>query len=171
MARDGEQGGRSSPERHGPSREFKQEHRCLYFQLKPAVRDWLRLAHRPPSRLRAACYSEEPGSARLVTRAPHPSAPVAPRPWPPDRLPEHIFARRVRIHGVKEIIEEAECLPVEERVMVIDSLLRTINPPLAGVEGEWLDVARRRLIELRSGQVDAVPGNEVFAKISGRFGT
>lgn len=69
------------------------------------------------------------------------------------------------MHGVREIIEEAECLPVEERVMVIDSLLRTINPPLADVETEWLDVARRRLTELRSGQVEAVPGNEVFASV------
>jgi len=69
------------------------------------------------------------------------------------------------MHGMKEIIEEAECLPVEERVMVIDSLLRTINPPLAEVEIEWIMVAKRRLAELRSGQVGAVPGNEVFARI------
>ena len=33
--------------------------------------------------------------------------------------------------GMKEIIAEAEALPVEERVAVIDSLLRAINPPLA----------------------------------------
>jgi len=75
------------------------------------------------------------------------------------------------MHGVKELIEEAECLPVEERVMVIDSLLRTINPPLAEVEIEWMMVAKRRLAELRSGQVEAVPGNEVFAEIRDRFET
>ena len=75
------------------------------------------------------------------------------------------------MHGVKEIIEEAECLPVEERVMVIDSLLRTINPPLAEVEVEWMMVAKRRLAELRSGQVEAVPGDEVFARIQHRFET
>ena len=75
------------------------------------------------------------------------------------------------MHGVKAIIEEAECLPVEERVMVIDSLLRTINPPLAEVEIEWMMVAKRRLAELRSGQVEAVPGNEVFAEIRDRFET
>lgn len=75
------------------------------------------------------------------------------------------------MHGVREIIEEAECLPVEERVMVIDSLLRTINPPLAEVEIEWMMVAQRRLAELRSGQVEAVPGNEVFAEIRDRFET
>lgn len=73
------------------------------------------------------------------------------------------------MHGMKEIIEEAESLPVEERVMVIDSLLRTINPPLAEVEVEWVKVASRRLAELRSGRVEAVPGNDVFNRIRGRL--
>ncbi len=73
------------------------------------------------------------------------------------------------MHGVKEIIEEAESLPVEERVMVIDSLLRTINAPITEVEAEWLKVARRRLTELRSGNVRPVPGHQVFARIRERF--
>jgi hypothetical protein len=74
------------------------------------------------------------------------------------------------MHGMKEIIEEAECLSVEERAIVIDALLRTMNPPLADVESEWMKVAQRRLAELRSDHVEAVPGSEVFARISGRFG-
>jgi putative addiction module component (TIGR02574 family) len=73
------------------------------------------------------------------------------------------------MHGVKDIIEEAASLPVEERVAVIDSLLQTINPALAEVEAEWIGVAKRRLAELRSGQVKAVSGNEVFANIRRRF--
>ncbi len=73
------------------------------------------------------------------------------------------------MHGMKEIIEEAKSLPVEERVMVIDSLLLSINPPLAEVEIEWLKVANRRLSELRSGRVEAVPGNDVFDRIRGRL--
>jgi putative addiction module component (TIGR02574 family) len=73
------------------------------------------------------------------------------------------------MRATKDIIEEAESLPVEERVIVIDSLLRTINPTLADVEAEWMNVAKRRLAELRSGRVKAVPGSEVFAKISNRF--
>lgn len=73
------------------------------------------------------------------------------------------------MRATKEIVEEAESLPVEERVVVIDSLLRTINPSLADVEAEWMKVAKRRLAELRSGTVKAVPGNEVFARISTRF--
>lgn len=73
------------------------------------------------------------------------------------------------MHGVKEIIEEAASLPVEERVVVIDSLLQTINPPLEEVQAEWIGVAKRRLAELRSGQVKAIPGNEAFARIRRRF--
>jgi hypothetical protein len=53
--------------------------------------------------------------------------------------------------------------------MGIDSLLRTINPPLAEVEIEWIKVANRRLAELRSGRVEAVPGSEVFDGIRSRF--
>ena len=64
------------------------------------------------------------------------------------------------MHGMKEIIEEAESLPIEERTVVIDSLLKTINAPIAEIDVEWIKVAKRRLTELRSGQVRAVPGDE-----------
>lgn len=73
------------------------------------------------------------------------------------------------MHGMKEIIQEAASLPVEERVMVVDSLLRTLNPPDMEIEKEWVKVAKRRLAELRSGKVKAIPGDEVFAKIRERF--
>ncbi len=73
------------------------------------------------------------------------------------------------MHGMKEIIEEAESLPIEERTVVIDSLLKTINAPIAEIDVEWIKVAKRRLTELRSGQVRSVPGNEVFARIRNRF--
>jgi putative addiction module component (TIGR02574 family) len=71
--------------------------------------------------------------------------------------------------GMKEIIKEAESLPIEERVIVIDSLLQSINPPSAEVEAEWIKVAKRRLAELRSGEVKTVPGNKVFDKIRARY--
>ncbi|MEK6725342.1 MAG: addiction module protein [Deltaproteobacteria bacterium] len=73
------------------------------------------------------------------------------------------------MHGMKEIIQEAASLPVEERAIVVDSLLRTLNPPDTGIEREWVKVAKRRLAELRAGHVKAIPGDEVFAKIRERF--
>ena len=73
------------------------------------------------------------------------------------------------MHGMKEIIQEAASLPVEERAIVVDSLLRTFNPPNTEIEREWVKVAKRRLAELRSGSIKAIPGSEVFAKIRERF--
>jgi len=68
------------------------------------------------------------------------------------------------MHGIKELIEEAESLPVEERILVIDSLLRTLNPPTAEIDADWARVARRRLKEIRSGQVKAIPPSSFLRK-------
>jgi hypothetical protein len=64
----------------------------------------------------------------------------------------------------KQLIEEALSLPVEERALVVDSLLRSLNTPEVSVDAQWVEVARKRLQELRSGAVKPVPGGEVFAK-------
>ena len=69
-----------------------------------------------------------------------------------------------------EIIRDAESLPVEERTLIVDTLLRTLNPPDPEIDRKWAAVAKRRLEELRSGKVRPVPGDEVFAKIRQRFG-
>lgn len=68
-----------------------------------------------------------------------------------------------------EIIHEAELLPVEERTVVVDSLLRSLNPPDPEIDRKWAAVAKRRLEELRSGRVKPIPGEQVFAKIRQRF--
>ena len=73
--------------------------------------------------------------------------------------------------AMKELIAEAISLPVEERAILADAILRSLNPPDSDMDRRWVAVARRRLAELRSGQVEAVPGDEVFAKIWKRFST
>ncbi len=73
------------------------------------------------------------------------------------------------MHNTEDIIQEAASLPVEERIIVVDSLLRTLNMPDADIDREWAVVARRRLAELRSGRVKPVPGDDVFTRIRERF--
>jgi len=73
--------------------------------------------------------------------------------------------------GVREIVKEAESLPVEERAMVIDSLLRTLNPPDPDTDRKWIDTAKRRLAELRSGKVNPIPGRDVLSRVKERFAT
>jgi putative addiction module component (TIGR02574 family) len=69
----------------------------------------------------------------------------------------------------KDVIAEAISLPIEERVIVVDSLLKSINPPELDIDKKWLAVAKKRLAELRSGKVEAIPGDEVFKKVWKRF--
>ena len=66
---------------------------------------------------------------------------------------------------IKDLIDEAEALPVEERALVVDSLLRSLNPPESNIDEKWAAVARKRLEDVRSGAVETIPGEEVFAKI------
>ena len=68
-----------------------------------------------------------------------------------------------------DLIAEAISLPVEERARVVVSLLKNLNPPETVIDTEWAAVARRRLEELRTGKVVAVPGDEVFRKIWNKF--
>jgi len=71
--------------------------------------------------------------------------------------------------STEDIIREAESLPLEERVLVVDSLLRSLNPPNSEIDRKWADTAERRLAELRSGRVKSVPGNDVFGRLRERF--
>lgn len=70
-----------------------------------------------------------------------------------------------------ELIAEIISLPVKERTLVIDSLLKSLNPPESEVDKKWAAVAKQRLTELKSGEVTAVPGDEVFKRIWLRFST
>jgi len=60
-------------------------------------------------------------------------------------------------------------LPVEQRTMVVDSLLRSLNPPESEIDKKWAAIARERLEEIRSGTTAAIPGEQVFRKIWKRF--
>jgi putative addiction module component (TIGR02574 family) len=71
--------------------------------------------------------------------------------------------------STKKLIDEAESLPVEERALLVDSLLQTLNQPEAEIDAEWTAVAQRRISEMRSGKVKPVAGQEVFDRIRNRF--
>ena len=70
---------------------------------------------------------------------------------------------------IQELIDEANALPVEERAQVVESLLRSLNPTDSTIDEKWAEVARSRLAELESGEVEAIPGEEVFRKIRKRL--
>ncbi len=69
----------------------------------------------------------------------------------------------------KKLIDEALSLPVEKRALLADCLLKSLNAPDADIDKKWLEVARNRIEEIRSGEVNAILGDEVFGRIKKRF--
>lgn len=70
---------------------------------------------------------------------------------------------------LQDLIDEASALPVDERALVVESLLKSLNPIEATVDEKWAEVAESRLEELESGRVNPVSGDEVFRKIRSRL--
>ncbi len=71
--------------------------------------------------------------------------------------------------NANELIEQAIVLPVEERALVVDWLVRSLNPPQSEIATQWVTEAKRRLVELRAGKVEAVPREAVFERVRERF--
>ena len=67
--------------------------------------------------------------------------------------------------NTKELIDEVVSLPVEERVLVVDSLLKSLNQPQTEIDQSWGVVAQHRLTQMKTGKVQSVPGEQVFDKI------
>jgi putative addiction module component (TIGR02574 family) len=67
--------------------------------------------------------------------------------------------------NTKELIAEAISLPVEERALMVDCLLKSLNLPETDIDKRWASVAQRRLDDLRSGRAEAVSGDDVFERI------
>jgi len=69
----------------------------------------------------------------------------------------------------RDLIAEAISLPVEERAIVVDSILRSLNSPDDDLDRQWIAEAERRLDEVRTGCMKTIPGDQVFAQIRKRF--
>ena len=70
---------------------------------------------------------------------------------------------------LQDLIDEARALPVDERAMLVESLLKSLNPIEASIDEKWAEVAESRLEELDSGRVNPVPGDDVFRKVRSRL--
>jgi Putative addiction module component len=68
-----------------------------------------------------------------------------------------------------ELIEEVASLPIEERARVLDTLLCSLNSPTSAIDAIWMEIAQHRLDDLRTGRVEAVPGQLVFERIRQRY--
>ncbi len=67
--------------------------------------------------------------------------------------------------ATKKLIEEVISLPVEERVIMVDTLLKSLNPTESAIDTEWAKIASKRLEDIRDGKVVPISSEVVFEKI------
>lgn len=68
-----------------------------------------------------------------------------------------------------ELIAEAVSLPVEERALLVDRLLSSLNTPESSFDKKWVATAKDRLQQLKTGEVKAVSNEDVFKKIAAKL--
>ena len=62
------------------------------------------------------------------------------------------------------MIRQIESYPIEDRVMMADAIIASLNGVRPEYEEAWSDIAELRLAELRFGKVKGVAGADVFAR-------
>ena len=72
---------------------------------------------------------------------------------------------------VSELLEKALSLSTRERGLLIDRLVETLDdePAEEGVEAAWGEEIKRRVDDIRSGRVKAIPGEQVLREIAEEF--
>ena len=65
---------------------------------------------------------------------------------------------------VAMMVKQIENYPIEDRVMMADAIIASLNGVRPEYEEAWADVAELRLAELRLGKVNGVAGADVFAR-------
>jgi putative addiction module component (TIGR02574 family) len=70
------------------------------------------------------------------------------------------------MHSLDEITAEALKLPVSSRATLADRLVESLDwSSDDGLRGEWINEAVRRSEDLKTGKVQAISADEVFAEV------
>lgn len=62
----------------------------------------------------------------------------------------------------KEILEQARDLKAEERFMIVEGLLKSLDEPDRKIDEIWAEEAEKRLNAYRDGKLEGVPMEEIF---------
>lgn len=64
----------------------------------------------------------------------------------------------------KKVLEQALALRPEERFLLVEGILKSLDEPDASLDALWVEEAEKRLRAYREGNLEGVPMEEVFNK-------
>ena len=72
--------------------------------------------------------------------------------------------------ATEKVVEKALELPADERIGLVDRILASLNlPTRPDIDKMWSEEAERRVAEIDRGEVDLIPGEDVFANIRRKY--
>ena len=72
---------------------------------------------------------------------------------------------------IDQLAEEALALPSEQRALLADRLVESLDAAEANrIDGAWAMEAKRRRDEVRDGSVQTIPGDEGLARVRRSLG-
>ncbi len=72
--------------------------------------------------------------------------------------------------AVDRVFDKALDLPADERIGLVDRILVSLNlPTRPDIDRLWAEEAERRIAQIDRGEVELIPGEEVFAKIRRKY--
>jgi putative addiction module component (TIGR02574 family) len=72
---------------------------------------------------------------------------------------------------VSEVLEKALALSIQDRGLLIDRLIQSLDddPAEQGVEQAWADEIKSRVDDIESGKVEMIPGEQVLRELAQEF--
>lgn len=72
--------------------------------------------------------------------------------------------------ALEKVIDEALLLPADARVGLVDKIIESLNlPTRPEIDRLWAEEAERRVKQIDQGQVELIPGEDVFTKIRNKY--
>jgi putative addiction module component (TIGR02574 family) len=72
--------------------------------------------------------------------------------------------------AIDRVVENALELPADARIGLVDRILASLNlPARSDIDKMWAEESERRVAEIDRGEVELIPGEEVFAKIRRKY--
>lgn len=66
--------------------------------------------------------------------------------------------------SARKILQDALDLPAPDRATLVDALITSLDRPDAGIDELWAEEAEARLRAFKSGEIDAIPAEDVFSR-------
>ena len=72
--------------------------------------------------------------------------------------------------ALERVIDEALLLPADARVGLVEKIIESLNlPTRQEIDKIWAEEAEKRIQQIDQGEVDLIPGEDVFSKIRNKY--